>query len=190
MAKQKYYENGLKFWELLLWIVIYVLGILATIWTVKNVITPKNQSYGGFEKMTDNLVFYYQTTSVVMTVDETDSNTYNMTKELSPLLKDGQMLYDADKNDYMLELNNTPICNVEYKAGYFQGNLNYSFRSSKGEQVMYDELTILLEFNQLNTTLSVTTHGGELAKSYWTTFFDCNGLKLNLYQTNAVKVTA
>lgn len=182
MAKKRITLPGIKISEIFVWFLIYILAILSSIWIYDNVISTHTESYGTFTSMTDNLIFYYQSTSVVLEEDEDDDSIYFVEKELSPLLENGKMLYDANKNDYILEVNNSPICDVKYEAGYFEGKLNYSFRNVKNEELIYDELTIRLEFNQKNTSLKLTTSGGSAAANYWTTLFDCNGLKLNLYE--------
>lgn len=180
MARRKTHNAGLNVNEMIVWFVVYLFALLSCLWISENVFSTKTESYGSFTSMTDNLIYYYQTTSVVF--EKQDDNVYIFEKEMSPLLNDGKMQYDADKNDYLLELNNTPVSDVVYEAGYFDAKLNYSFRNVKNNELIYDELTIRLEFNQKNTTLFLTTSGGSVAANYWITLFDCNGLKINLYQ--------
>lgn len=85
-------------------------------------------------------------------------------------------------SSYALLVNNLP-CNIKTEdstSDHLIADYVHTFYDEDKQEITTDVLTIRIAFNSLNTSVSLTTLGGEQCSKLWNEFFNKNGFTLTL----------
>ena len=85
-------------------------------------------------------------------------------------------------SNYCIIVNDVP-CMLKAEdttSNYLIANYSYTFNDESLQEILTDTIKIRVSFNKLNTSISLTTEGGDQACKLWNEFFNKNGFKITL----------
>lgn len=168
--------------EYFLWLIVLICGVFASIWLVTK-FTAKSYEYGDIKDVSSGLVFYIDSETVVLS--ELNDETYG-TKKIFSQIYQVDKTFDANKYNYRFELNNNLFPNTNINAGQIQCNLDLTFLSPEGEDILTDTLFLTINFYSNSSELIIMTKNRD-ALNYWNTYFNSYGFVLKVYREEVIK---
>ena len=104
-------------------------------------------------------------------------------KYVTTIEKPHNEVIDLENNDYVLYINNEACLINETGNDYVKSEFNYSFFDRDNNLLLDDTLHIDFGFYQKQTTITISTYGGEQAVNLWKSFQVKNGFTFELKAT-------
>lgn len=158
-------------------ILVIVAGIFCGIWLYDK-FTAKSYDYGSIKETSSNLVFYIDSPTVVLT--DIGNGEYGIERKFSSVYQLDNT-FDADKYNYIFELNDNMFPNTNIYAGRVECVLDLTFLDTAGNDIMTDTLYLTINFyNDSSELVLKTKKVGSL--NYWNSYFNGYGFKLKVYK--------
>ena len=109
-----------------------------------------------------------------LTLIETgNNNEYSLTISTDKVLK-------LSEEQHRIYVNNVPCNNISYATDYIVSVYDYVFYNENLEEILNDKLNIKFSFYNNNTTIIVSTNGGQEAVGLWNNYFNKNNFTITI----------